>query len=407
MRPSIESAGQPETNPPPEVFAVIPVFNRLAFTRACIECLRKQDYPRLRIVVVDGGSTDGTVDVLRRDYSGVTVLVSERELWWAGAMQAGIAHVLAQSQSAGDAVLMVNNDTLLPADYVSTLMAVAGREGAAVGALIVDSRDTQRVLDAGEYIDWPSYTFPVRTDTPPAGGFRDDVDVLPGRGSLVPLAMIRVAGNIDAQRFPHYIADYEFFCRLRRHGFRLGVTGAARLQAHIEETGIIPSAPRLSFKEFRDETFSRRSMGNIVDHWRFVSTCAPPQWRFRARRHLALGLLRGLLLRTPLRVVAWPTYRALYLTVWMSYRVLRFLVADSGPIEGDFVAAAGCDPDALVKAGILRATRLPGWYAFASKLPASLPPEVVQLRKAVFRPAHKYPAAWRYARLLQQRGEMP
>jgi len=392
---------------PAEVFAVIPVFNRLAFTRACIECLRKQDYPRLRIVVVDGGSTDDTVEVLRRDYSTVTLLVSERELWWAGAMQAGIDHVLTQSRSEGDAVLMVNNDTLLPPDYVSALMAVACRENAAVGALIVDSRDPQKVLDAGEYIDWPSYTFPVRDDAPPAGVFRDDVDVLPGRGSLVPLAMIRVAGNIDAQRFPHYIADYEFFCRLRRRGFRLGVTGAARLEAHIEETGIIPTAPRLTFKEFWDETFSRRSMGNIVDHWRFISASAPPKWRFRAHRNLFLGAIRGLLLRTPLRVVAWPAYRALYLTVWMSYRVLRFLVADSGPIEGDFVTATGCDPEALVRAGILRATRLPGWYAFARKLPASLPTEVLQLRKAVFRPAHKFPAALRYARLLRQRGETP
>lgn len=386
---------------------MIPVFNRLAFTRACVECLRQQDYPRLSIVVVDGGSTDDTVEVLRRDYSFVTVLVSDRELWWAGAMQAGIKHVLRQSRSDGDAVLMVNNDTLLPPDYVSALMAVACRENAAVGALIVDSRDPQKVLDAGEYIDWPSYTFPVRDDAPAAGAFRDDVDVLPGRGSLVPLAMIRAAGNVDAQRFPHYIADYEFFCRLRRHGFRLGVTGTARLLAHIEETGIIPAAPKLTFEQFWQEVFSRRSMGNIVDHWRFISACAPPKWRFRAHRNLFIGLIRGLLLRTPLRVVAWPAYRALYLTVWISYRSLRFLFVDSGPIEAGFVAAAGCDAEALVAAGILRRTRLPGWYAFARSLPAVLPPEVLQLRRTAFRPSRKFPEALRYARLLRQQGDAP
>lgn len=386
---------------------MIPVFNRLAFTRACVECLRQQDYPQLSIIVVDGGSTDDTVEVLRRDYSFVTVLVSDRELWWAGAMQAGIDHVLTRSRSDGDAVLMVNNDTLLSPDYVSALMAVACRENAAVGALIVDSRDPQKVLDAGEYIDWPSYTFPVRDDAPPSGTFRDDVDVLPGRGSLVPLAMIRAAGNVDAQRFPHYIADYEFFCRLRRHGFRLGVTGTARLLAHIEETGIIPAAPKLTFEQFWQEVFSRRSMGNIVDHWRFISACAPPKWRFRAHRNLFIGLIRGLLLRTPLRVVAWPAYRALYLMVWTSYRSLRFLFVDSGPIEAGFVAAAGCDAEALVAAGILRRTRLPGWYAFVRSLPAVLPPEVLQLRRTAFRPSRKFPEALRYARLLRQHGDAP
>lgn len=389
----------------PKVFAVMPVFNRLAFTRDCIDCLSRQEYPQLEIIVADGGSTDGTVEVLRRDYPFVTVLETERELWWAGAMQAGIAHVLGQSQSENDVVLMVNNDTLLPPDYVGALMAVSSRENAAVGALIVDSRDPQKLLDAGEYIDWPSYTFPVRADAPPVGVFRDDVDVLPGRGSLVPLSMIRVAGNVDAQRFPHYIADYEFFCRLRRHGFRLGVTGTTRLLAHIEETGIIPAAPKLTFEQFWQETFSRRSMGNVVDHWRFISACAPPRWRFRAQRHLLLGLVRGLLLRTPIRAIAWPIYRALYFTVWMTYRMLRFLFTDSGPIDGDFVAAAGCDAEALVKAGILRGTRLPGWYAFVRPLPAALPPEVLRLRKAVFRPSHKFPAALRYARLLRRHGE--
>lgn len=387
-RPAVESPVSPT------VFAVIPVFNRLAFTRACIECLRRQDYPRLEVIVADGGSTDGTVAELRRDYPSVTVLVAPREWWWAGAMQAGIAHALAASRHPDDAILMVNNDTLLPTDYVSALMGVARREQAAVGALIVDSRDPAKVLDAGEYIDWAEYSFPVRDDAPPEGSLRDDVDVLPGRGSLVPLAMIRVAGNVDAGRFPHYIADYEFFCRLRRHGFRLGVTGATRLLAHIEETGIIPSAPRLSFAQLWNETWSRRSMGNVVDHWRFIGGCAPARWRGPARRRLVAGLLRSLMLRTPLRVVAWP-----------AYRVLRFLFLDSGPIEGASITAAGCDPEALLASGVLRATRLPGWYSFARPLPAALPPAVGQLRRMAFRPWRKFPAALRYARQLHRQGE--
>jgi len=42
----------------PRVFAIIPVFNRLPFTLACIEHLRSQTYRPLEIIVVDGGSTD-------------------------------------------------------------------------------------------------------------------------------------------------------------------------------------------------------------------------------------------------------------------------------------------------------------------------------------------------------------
>ena len=58
-------------------------------------------------------------------------------------------------------------------------------------------------------------------------------------------------------------------------------------------------------------------------------------------------------------------------------------------------------------AGILRRTRLPGWYAFARSLPAVLPPEVLHLRKTAFRLSRKFPEALRYARLLRQRGDAP
>ena len=55
---------------------------------------------------------------------------------------------------------------------------------------------------------------------------------------------------------------------------------------------------------------------------------------------------------------------------------------------------------ALLASGVLRATRLPGWYSFARPLPAALPPAVGQLRRMAFRPWRKFPAALRYANRL-------
>ena len=45
----------------PAVFVVIPVFNRVDTTLRCLDDLWSQTFPDLRIVVVDGGSTDDTV----------------------------------------------------------------------------------------------------------------------------------------------------------------------------------------------------------------------------------------------------------------------------------------------------------------------------------------------------------
>lgn len=53
----------------PLVSVITPCLNRVRFVRDAIESLLIQDYPRIEHIVMDGGSTDGTLDVLRH-YEG-------------------------------------------------------------------------------------------------------------------------------------------------------------------------------------------------------------------------------------------------------------------------------------------------------------------------------------------------
>jgi len=296
-----------EKEPPiPTVFAVIPVFNRLSLTRDCLRCLRAQSYPRLVIIVADGGSTDGTQDAIKREYPDVVLLCGAKELWWTGAMRIGIEYALRHRASDEDAVLMMNNDTLIDPRYVETLVRVSRERKAAVGGLIVDSRDPSHIVDAGELIDWEHYTFPVKTTVEPGEIFYDQIDLLSGRGTLVPMGMILQAGNVNAEVFPHYIADCEFFCRLRRHGFRLGVSYEAVVLANVAETGLFLRSSRLKVREAWDLLFSERSIENMRNHWRFIHHCAPSQWRGRAKRLLVLRRMRMIVLKTWLEWVALP-----------------------------------------------------------------------------------------------------
>ena len=384
----------------PKVFAVIPVFNRRHFTLACIEHLKAQTYPELQIIVSDGGSSDGTVEAVRAAFPDVTVLTTETELWWAGSMEAGIQYALRESTNDDDCLLMMNNDTQIDPDFVEKMVSASQCFDSAVGSLIVDSRNTSHVLDAGEYVVWSPYSFPVKTNPDPAERFCDDVDVLPGRGSLVPLRMIRQAGSVDARRFPHYLADYEFFYRLKRAGFRLGVCYEARLMAHIEETGIIPCTGVCGFSVVWRELFSRRSLSNVVDHWRFVSRHAPPNLRFGIRCRLVGRTFFHLGLRTPLRplglTLLWcalapvkliqamqgqaRTFRRFAIEVRKQgldalchpqlmpgiIRPLLYLIASPGPVKRADILRAHLSPDVLVKKGVLRRLNKQGWYAFST-----------------------------------------
>ena len=169
------------------IFAVIPVFNRLHFTETCIDQLFNQTYRNIKVILSDGGSTDETIETVSRKYPSVTILKSSEVLWWSGAMAAGINQAIEESKSDFDFILMMNNDTNIEANYVETLVKASQFHNSAVGGLIVDSKDG-KILDAGEYINWDNYSFPVENDPQIHEQFRDDVDVLPGRGSLVPLA---------------------------------------------------------------------------------------------------------------------------------------------------------------------------------------------------------------------------
>ncbi|MBE9139841.1 glycosyltransferase [Nodosilinea sp. LEGE 07088] len=393
---SAQSGGADGSLAEPKVFAIIPVFNRLHFTETCIQALRSQTYQPLTIIVADGGSTDGTVETLRDQYPEVVVLTADTELWWAGSMAQGISYALGQSQNPDDYVLMMNNDTDIPADYVATLVDAAQTHDAAVGALIVDSRDPDRILDAGEYVDWPAYTFPVKTTLAPGETFCDDVDVLPGRGSLVPLEMIRTAGNVDSAHWPHYLADYEFFYRLKQAGYQLGVCYDTRLLAHIEATGLIPGAGVVGFGAIWQELFSRRSMSNVVDHWRFVQRHAPAPYRLLNLLRLSRRVAGNLAFRTPLRPFclpfywAWRAVQILVMTIKLQakifvlfgkdirdngvdvlcyphripklIRIPVYLLLCPGPVRHSDCQGLGLAAETLVGQGILRRASVIDWY---------------------------------------------
>ncbi|MGM5033850.1 glycosyltransferase family 2 protein [Tardiphaga sp. 803_E3_N1_3] len=418
------------------VYVVVPVFNRLHFTRSCIADLKSQTYAPLHIIIADGGSTDGTVEAIRSEFPDIAVLTTEKELWWTGSMQMGIAHALERSADCDGYVLMLNNDTKLVADYVEQLVMASREFDAAVCGLIVDCRDPDRILDAGEYVDWQNYAFPVKNSIDPGDRFVGDVDVLPGRGSLVPLHMIRAAGNVDAELLPHYLADYEFFTRLKRAGFRLGVSCETRILAHIDETGILPSGGRSSLRQLWREAFSRRSMSNVRDHWRFVSRHAPQELRGQTKRRLARRVILDFTLRSQLRPLFLPLLWLVLLPgrviliargQWRKLDTLQiaierhgwnvlcfpgefpaflrgpaYLFLAPGPISQEMVVLCGLDPAELLSNRTLRQLQCGDWFALQKVKFGDHPQarKLVRLRWMAWNPFRKISntLAWRRAR---------
>jgi len=101
-------------NPERPVAVVIPSWNSLALLPRCLESLRDQGV-ELEVLVVDNGSSDGTVAYLERE--GVPHVALPENVGFARAMNLGVARVRA------GAVLALNADTVVEPGAVATLLA--------------------------------------------------------------------------------------------------------------------------------------------------------------------------------------------------------------------------------------------------------------------------------------------
>jgi len=264
------------------VFVIIPVHNRLAFTRACLASLREQSFRDFTVVVVDDGSTDGTHLALATEFPEATVLWGDGDLWWTGAMNHGLGWVMPRA-GRHDHVLALNNDTALPPDYLETLLGVAKRHPIAlIGSVAVSWDDHERIVDGGVRIDWRT----TRSTSPATGltwsqtekhlGEAVPVSVLSGRGTLIPVEAFRRVGLYDQERLPHYGADWEFTRRAQRSGFELLMSYRARVFSREDATGPRPSAQTLSWRQFVRAYVDVRSPNNLRRRWNFARLCAEP-----------------------------------------------------------------------------------------------------------------------------------
>ncbi|HEU4505157.1 MAG TPA: glycosyltransferase family 2 protein [Nitrospira sp.] len=274
------------------VYALIPAHNNKPEVLQVLRCLERQRYGDLEVLLVDDGSTDGTGEEVRRRFPRVRVLQGDGQLWWTGANILGVSDVTERART-GDFILLLNNDVSMDDDYVGELVKCSEHLGRAiVGSTIVDD-ERRDCMVAGLRLD---RRLRVTEQTDAAAiresEYDDQVDVLPGRGTLVPLEVFRRIGTFNRRRLPHYGADYEFSIRARRAGFRLAVSHRAKVYAKLRITGLYPpDRPRISFAECARLLCSRKSTANLRYYLNYVWLCSEPGDKWRNTLSHGVGLL--------------------------------------------------------------------------------------------------------------------
>jgi GT2 family glycosyltransferase len=267
---------------PQTVHILVPCHNNKREVLDLLRCLNTQTFRGLSIIVVDDGSTDGTEEAVRCFSSEITILNGNGHLWWTGANVLGIEHILKHA-GPSDFILLLNNDVAVDNDYVQVLVdASVMHARAIVGSALYDFR-SKHFVESGIVLDERLRASVNRDSTTvDRREFDDHVNVLPGRGTLIPIEVFSEIGTLNSRQLPHYGADYEFSIRARRAGYRLIVSHRAKVYAKLDVTGLeCPVGKVLSMKECGKFLFSRKSKINVVYYLRYVWLCSERQWRVR------------------------------------------------------------------------------------------------------------------------------
>ena len=203
------------------IYIIIPVFNRLNDTKKLINCLRKQTIrDKLKIIVVDDGSTDGTSIWLKKQHD-IKTLKGNGHLLWSGAVNLAIKNI-SKKYHQNDWLLLINNDVEIKHDYVEILYKIANDNyPSAVGSVIKNKKEELISIGAKIFTNTLEIRELYNNLKLKSSVILNNVDVLSGRGVLYPLKSIIEVKGLRPKLIPHYFADYDLSLRVNKKGYNL------------------------------------------------------------------------------------------------------------------------------------------------------------------------------------------
>ncbi len=142
----------------PRLSIVTIVFNNVLHIERTLESVIRQTYPHIEYIVIDGGSTDGTMDLIRKYTDRITHLVNEKDRGIYDAMNKGLA------LATGDYILFMNSgDELYDPKTVANVFASAPDADMYYGETeMIDENGTslgQRRHAAPDAFTWRSFRY--------------------------------------------------------------------------------------------------------------------------------------------------------------------------------------------------------------------------------------------------------
>jgi glycosyltransferase involved in cell wall biosynthesis len=235
------------SRPRPLVSIITACYNAADSIEAAIRSVRAQTYPDIEHIVIDGGSSDGTADIIRGHADGLAYWVSERDKGISDAWNKGLA------KATGSVIGMLNADDLYDPEAVATAVSAleAGGRCIVYGTTRFFDREPSVTVAVGDKVFDPAvleYGF----------GFMHTT-------CFVPKAVYDEVGGFDTR---YRIAiDTDFLLRCHYLGIPFHKTG---IVTHMRTGGLSQRRFTQAYREYlsqlRDHGYPRWKIARALLH---------------------------------------------------------------------------------------------------------------------------------------------
>ncbi len=275
---------------------VIPNWNGIRFLPTCLDALKQQTYPNIEVIVVDNASSDGSQDLIRRDYAWVKLIDLPENRGFTGACNAGM------QAAQGEFVALLNNDTEVDPNWAAAVVDAFARHpevgSIASKMLLFDQRD--HIHTAGDYFTKAGRAGNRGVWQADGGQFDHEEYVFSacGGSSVYRKVLLDQIGLLDDDFF-FSLEDVDLGWRANLAGWRCLYTPAAVVYHHLSATGGGVTASyydgrNLIFVLVKDFPLWRRYGGRIIASQVRLACEALRAWRGAAARARLRGMLAGL-----------------------------------------------------------------------------------------------------------------
>jgi GT2 family glycosyltransferase len=258
--------------PDPRVSVVIANMDAERLLATCLDSLAQQTHAPFETIVVDNGSADGSVDLVRRDHPNVKVIELGANRGFALAANIGVR------AASGDYVAFLNNDVVVESPWLSELVSCLERHprAAAVTSKLLRLPDRNTIDAAGDLLTRYFRAYPRGHLDPDVGQYEIEEQVfgVSGAASLWRSDALKDIGLFDESLFFSY-EDVDLNFRARLAGYECWYAPRS-VAAHIRGA---TSRDRPEFVYFYA----------VRNRWSFISKDVPTSLLIRNAHRLALA----------------------------------------------------------------------------------------------------------------------